>query len=676
MDRRFLPLFCVVFTWTASAQSLSPATLPNGTAGVFYSQTITALDVPPPVTCQITGGVWPIYMTLSSGYSGCTVSGTAYGAGSFSFTLAARDSSWSTSANRMYTLTFVAPLTIMTTSVASAVEGTGYSTTLSAAGGSAGYSWSIASGSLPPGLSLSPGGVISGTPNHSGTYGFQIKVADFAGATATQNLGITVASSLGILTTTVPSGIAGFAYSTALIASNGDGPYSWSVLSGSFPPGLSFSTAGAIAGIPTTPGSYNFTVQVTDGGIGVATRALSITIGASVAIPTTSLPSGVAASLYSAAVAVTGGSGSYAGWSLSAGSLPPGINAGDAFGNPLTLSGTPTTAGTYNFTWRNCDTATSQCASHAFSVQITAALSIPVASLPNAAFGAGYSQALSASGGTPPYRWSLSAGSLPPGITVSSSGAVSGLPSGTGNYTPTFQVTDSTSPTPQTINQTVTLHVNALPSIGIDGVAVFWGGGGAQVVGTTTTYDDSAPQVFGEAYSFTGYAAGPDATVGSLQVRLDGNPIAAPGAAASRVDACSFLGGPEWPGCPNVGFTYSFPASSYSQGSHTLSFRATDANGQVGAVTFPITIISSVSITSTSLPNGVSGSAYSASLAATGGTAPYAWTISSGSLPAGLLLSGASISGTPAAAGTYKLRVQVRDSSAPTKQIATQELSI
>jgi len=85
----------------------------------------------------------------------------------------------------------------------------------------------------------------------------------------------------------------------------------------------------------------------------------------------------------------------------------------------------------------------------------------------------------------------------------------------------------------------------------------------------------------------------------------------------------------------------------------------------------------SLAIGTTSLPAGVLNTSYSAALAASGGSAPYTWSISSGALPTGLKLDSASgaITGTPSATGTSSFAVRVTDASVPA-QVATQTLSI
>jgi hypothetical protein len=660
---------CLLFAGPLVSGTLSPTTIPAGTAGVAYSQVITPSGVGSPFNCYINGGYWPAYMSLINNGASCSIIATSPPAASaFTFTFMFFNGSAGTSAYQEYTLSFVAPLTITTTLLSSGTESTAYSASLAATGGTAPYTWSLASGSLPPGLSLSSG-AITGTPTHSGTYSFQAKVRDSASNTSTQNLTLTIASTLAIATASLPGALAGTAYSTSLTPSGGDTPYSWTVLSGSFPPGLALSTAGTISGTPNAAGTYSFTVQVTDGGTGAATRALAITVGTALSITTSTLPAGLATTAYSQSLSATGGTPAYT-WSLASGALPTGLSLSAAG----TISGTPTVTGTYTFTVKATDSTspTNQTATQALSIIIGSSVSVSTSSLPNASFNLGYSQSLSATGGTPGYTWSLISGALPAGLSLSGA-TITGTPTTIGNFSMTFQVADSAA---KTATKALTLHVNSLPSVGVDSTETFWGGGGAHSPGTATAYYGSTPQVFGSAYPFTGYAAGPDASITAVQVLLDAVVIGAATYGTSRSDGCSAIGGPAWPGCPNAGFTYAFPASSYSLGAHTLSFRATDANGLIGTASFPITIVSQLAISTTSVPNTLVGSTYSQALTATGGTTAYTWTLAAGTLPTGLALSGATITGTPTAAGTFNFTVKVTDSTSPTTQTTTKALSI
>jgi hypothetical protein len=100
--------------------------------------------------------------------------------------------------------------------------------------------------------------------------------------------------SFNIITSSLPSGTGGSAYSQTLQASGGTTPYTWSITSGSLPTGLSLnSSTGVISGIPTTGGTFSFTIQLKDASNQTATKSLSITINVSDTTPPAP-PSGVA----------------------------------------------------------------------------------------------------------------------------------------------------------------------------------------------------------------------------------------------------------------------------------------------------------------------------------------------------------------------------------------------
>ncbi len=168
-------------------------------------------------------------------------------------------------------------LVVTTTSLPNGTNGLAYSQTLTATGGQKPYTWINISGALPPGLNLATNGVISGTPTNSGAFNFTVKVTDAASNTTTQQVAITVVS-LQVTTVTLPNGTNGFAYSQQLTAINGQSPFSWSLLSGSLPPGLLLATNGVLYGTPIGSGIFNFTVKVTDAFSLSATQPLALTL--------------------------------------------------------------------------------------------------------------------------------------------------------------------------------------------------------------------------------------------------------------------------------------------------------------------------------------------------------------------------------------------------------------
>ena len=147
------------------------------------------------------------------------------------------------------------PPSITTTSLANGVVGTAYSATLAATGGAGTLTWSVASGSLPAGLTLASG-KISGTPTTAGPSTFTVNVADSAPTpmSATQQLGITVNPLLVISTTSLPTGMVNSAYSAPFQANSSSFGITWSVTTGSLPAGLNLSSSGTISGTPSCSG--------------------------------------------------------------------------------------------------------------------------------------------------------------------------------------------------------------------------------------------------------------------------------------------------------------------------------------------------------------------------------------------------------------------------------------
>src|SRR5262249_10204769 len=154
-------------------------------------------------------------------------------------------------------------------------------------------------------------------------------------------------------------------------------------------------STGNVTGTPTTAGTANFTVTVTDNNGQAASKALSITIVALPSIGTTSLPGGEVGVAYSQGVSGSGGSGSLT-WTISAGALPNGLGIGSSSG---VISGTPTASGTFSFTVKVTD-ANNQSATKALSIAIVPQPSITTAQLPNGEVSVNYTTTLTASGGT------------------------------------------------------------------------------------------------------------------------------------------------------------------------------------------------------------------------------------------------------------------------------------
>src|ERR1019366_3941704 len=257
-------------------QITTPPVLPPGTVGVLYSQALSATGGTAPYGWLLTGGTLPAGLTLNLGG---TITGTPLNSGTFKFTVTVGDLALDSPAKKDLTITINPALGITTSSLPAGTVGVAYSQALGASGGSPPYAWAVASGVLPAGLSLAPGGTISGTPGAAGSSSFTVRVTDSASVSATAALSLTInPRALGITTSSLPAGTVGVAYSQLLGASGGSPPYPWAVASGSLPGGLNLSTAGIISGTALSSGFLGFTVQVADSVGTKTTKAFAIEI--------------------------------------------------------------------------------------------------------------------------------------------------------------------------------------------------------------------------------------------------------------------------------------------------------------------------------------------------------------------------------------------------------------
>ena len=416
---------------TVNPDPVIAAGLPSGTVGASYQATLTATGGTSPLKqISLLSGQLPPGLTYNPATS--SISGVPTAAGTFNFTVQVTDSSdIPFTATTQLSLTIqpsavVPTLTITGVTPAGSV-GTPYVATLAASGGVAPYTFTLASGTLPAGLSLSAStGVISGTPTTQSTSTFVAQVKDSTGAIATATFTIAInAAALPPLTltlSTLPNGVVGTPYSATIGVSGGSSPYSCLITAGSLPAGLSLGAGCVVSGTPTTAGTSTVTVKVTDGSNPANTTSgpISITITAGAPTPltltVTSLPAGQVAIPYSATIGVSGGTAPYS-CSIVSGTLPAGLTLGAG----CVVSGTPTVAGTANLTVKATDSASpTQSVTGPVSITIApAALTLTLSTLPGGTVGTPYSATVGVTGGTSPYSCSLVAGSLPAGLTLS-----------------------------------------------------------------------------------------------------------------------------------------------------------------------------------------------------------------------------------------------------------------
>jgi hypothetical protein len=608
-----------------NAITLAPSTLPPGTIGAAYNQTITATGGTAPYAFTGISGSLPNGLTLAT--SGA-LTGVPTTAGSFTFTVRATDAA-GCFGSRVYTIVInPAPcqtITLSPSTLPSATAGTPYGpVTITATGGTGPYTYAVTSGSLPPGLTLSPAGVISGTPSQSGSFTVTITATDSLGCFGSQIYTALVnCPTISIGPASLPNATVGVAYGPVTItASGGTAPYSFTIVSGSLPPGLSLSGAGIISGGPTTAGNSTFTIRATDAAGCIAERLYTLIVNAApcptITVSPATLPAAIVGVAYGQTITASGGTAPYT-FSVTSGVLPPGLSLSSAG----LLSGTVTSAGAYTFTITATD-AVGCLGSRVYTLTVNCpTITIGPASLPNATVGVSYGPvSITASGGTAPYSFTIVSGSLPPGLNLSAAGILSGTPTLAGNSTFTIRATDASGCLAERL---YTLIVNAAPCL------------------TITVSPATLPAVIvGIAYSQAITASGGTAPY-SFAVTSG---VLPPGLSLSSAGLLS--------------------GTLTSSGNYTFTVTATDALGCLGARVYTLAVnCPTITIGPASLPNATVGVAYGpVTITASGGTAPYGFTIISGSLPPGLNLSAAGIlSGTPTMAGNSTFTIRATDAS-------------
>ena len=331
------------------------------------------------------------------------------------------------------------PLAIATAALPEGTSGQPYLQSLAATGGIPPYTWSRINGSLPIGLSLSTTGIISGTPvsNYYAIILFQ--VSDSVGATATRTIGLVVAAPVSILSPSLFSVIrAAYAneFNLSLDAQGGTPPYTWSVDPDyGLPPGLKLG-AGWILGTPTSWGTWLTLVNVTDSQGRHSSTAFFFNIVYGLEILTPSgLPPGTASKPY--AQTFTGTGTGRLTWSFGTGTLPPGL----VISEKGVLSGTPSSGGSYTFSLSVADEV-HRGAVKTFTLVIGSAVQVLAGSLDGGHVGEPYLQTLKAQGGAGAYAWSLISGALPPGLSLTAQGALTGTPTTAGSFTFTAKAVD------------------------------------------------------------------------------------------------------------------------------------------------------------------------------------------------------------------------------------------
>jgi len=670
--------------------TVTTTSLPETTVGAAYSQTLVSGGGTAPKTWSIVSGGLPSGLSLNA--STGEISGTAAAAGAASFTAQVECCSGATAQQALEIIVNAAP-SVTTSALPSGAVSTPYEQTLTATGGTGAIAWSISAGSLPAGLSLDgASGVISGTPSAVETASFTVQATDSLGVSGTQALAIEVVDHPEITTLLLDPLTVGQNVSAALQAVHGEAPYAWSLESGALPDGMALNpSTGALTGVPTTSGEASFTAKVTDANDLSDTQALTWTVNPAPEITTSSLPETTAGRpLPTTAVESTGG---LAPLSWSATGVPSGLSL-SAEG---VLSGTPMAAGVSNLALKVTDSNGVE-GLRELAVTVNSPPQVTTSSLPRGTVGANYSQALSATGGTGELSFSVIAGALPAGVSLTA-GSLTGAPTTVEVAAFTVQVEDEAGATataalsietvdPLLITTTSLAEITVAQDVDVTigqtggfGPYTWSLSGGGLPAGITL--EPSTGRL-------SGVAAGAGSATFSVQVTdVDGraatqslswlvNPglqittSALPPATANHsysttLTATGGTGALQWSaaGLP-AGVVLSLGTGVVSGdfpngGKFAVEITVTDANGVSKTAELAVEVSSPLQVLTRSLPMFTAGSFKTVSLEASGGLAPLSW---SGNVPAGLQVRpDGKLTGSASSTGTFAATLRVHDAN-------------
>ncbi len=633
----------VLYTFNVVASvALTPASLPNGEVGVAYNQPITvASGGSGTITLNTSNVTNTTGLTVpASGSGSLTVSGTPTSSGTVTFTVTPTDAV-GTGTSKVYTFTVVAGVVLNPGSLPSGEVGVAYSQPITASGGSGTITLNTSNVTNTTGLTIPASGsgslTVSGTPTSSGTVSFIVKPTDAVGTGTGKVYTFTVVAGVVLTPSSLPSGEVGVGYPTQSItvANGGSGPFTLNTSNIGNLHGLSLGGSGTsaltVSGTPTSSGTVSFDVTPTDS-IGTGANSLySFTVVAGVVLTPSSLNNGeVGISYPTQSIAVaSGGSGTITLNTSNIGNLH-GLTLGGSGSGTVTVSGTPTSTGTVSFDVTPTDSIGTG-ASSLYSFTVFASVNLaPASPLNNGEVGVGYSQSITASGGSGTITLNTSNVTNTTGLTIPASGSgsitVSGTPTSSGTVTFTVTPTDTIgSGTGKVYTFTVVAGVvltpSSLPSgeVGLSyptqSITVASGGNGTITLNTSN---------IGNLHGLTLGGSG------SGTITVSGTPT--------------------------------------SSGTVSFDVTPTDSIGTGTSSLYSFTVFASVTLSPTSLPNGEVNIGYPAqSITGSGGSGTITLNTSNVGNLHGLTLGGSgsgtvTVSGTPTTTGIVSFDVTPTDS--------------
>ena len=496
------------------------------------------------------------------------------------------------------------PVTIITTSLANAVEGIPYSGLVVADGGEEPYSWTVVDNG-GTGFIINNEGILTGIASKSGDYGLTLQVADSASSTDKASFILTVTGDtpqpLAIATNTLPPAEEGEEYLALLEAVGGAGDYQWAMVSDGNS-GLQLRYDGVLSGTaPADEGQYPITVSVMDE-TGIATSILILIVtgpSSPVAITTTSLPGGTVEQSYATVLAASGGDKPYA-WTL----VSNGGQSGLSLSAAGILSGSPALAGAFGIIVKVSDGTNTDESALPLTIVPQGGegelLTITTTSLP-VANRVLYSAVLEASGGEKPYSWSGGDTSFPgTGFTVINSGSITGNTNDVspGLYSYTVTVADSEGES-ETRNYIIDIPGGDQPPVAI------LTGDPLPDATETVTYTLVMRAVGGEG----------DLDWSVLQTTND--------AGVTITDGPSF----DEPGSEALGVLY-WSAADIVEGNYSVTIQVKDRTISADVITFSLRALDApIRITTTELTAIPSGTSYTQTILSTGGGPTRTWEV-------------------------------------------------